>query len=99
MHLVTNGTGAFYLFYLALALHGTLVDDRFDEFHAGSLPLLRGMDAQHVHELNHVVVTIRRQEMDALTACLCLLYEVRKALHRQSLGHATLGSHVGNAIY
>ena len=99
VHLVTDGTSALYLFYLARALHSSLVHNGLDEFQAGSFSLLRGMDAQHVHELNHGVVAVRRQEMDALTACFCLLDEVGKALHRQSLGHATFGCHIGHAVH
>ena len=99
MHLVADGTGTLYLGYLAGALHGTLVDDSLDELHAGCLPLLRGMDAQHVHELNHVVVAVGRQEVDALAAGLGLPEEIGKRTHGYGLCYARLGCHVCHAVH
>ena len=98
MHLVTDGTSFLQLCYLAWTLHSSLVNNGLDEFHAGSFPLLRGMDARHVHELNHRVMAVGRQEVYALACSFGLLDEVCQSLHRHGMCHATLCCQVRNTV-
>ena len=99
MHLITNGTSVFYLFHLALRLHGTLVDDSLDEFQTCCLALFRGMDSCEVHELNHQVVTIRRQEVDASTLLACFVHNHSQLAHGRTVGHTRLLSHIGHRVH
>ena len=63
VHLVSDGAGFLYLLYLAGGLDRALVDDRADEFQRRLLALAGGMDAGQVHEPDHLVVAVRRQEV------------------------------------
>ena len=70
MHLVADGAGAFNLLDLLGRLYGTLVNDGHDEFQRSCFALLRGVDARQVHELNHQVMAVGRQEMYLATTVL-----------------------------
>ena len=57
------------------------------------------MDAQQVHELNHCVVAVGRQEMHLAPCGARLLAQGGKFLHGRRVGHTHLLRHVVNAIH
>ena len=68
VHLIAYGAGTLDLGNLFGRLHDALGDHGLDELLAGSSTLVARMDAGEVHELDHDVVAIGRQEMNLASA-------------------------------
>ena len=57
------------------------------------------MDAEKIHDLNLIVVAIRRQEMHLSSLANGLANHVGKAAHWQNMGHATFFGHAFDGCY
>ena len=57
------------------------------------------MDAGQVHQLNHRVVSVGWQKMDALPAGLGLVYEGFQPFRGRAFRNACLYGHVGHAVH
>ena len=56
------------------------------------------MNANEIHELNHPVVTIRRQEVNLSSPVLRVANETFETAHGSTAADAGLRSHVGHAV-
>ena len=57
------------------------------------------MDAGEVHQLNHQVVAVGGQEVDALALLPGLVHHGLQLAHGRTVSHSALAGHVGHAIY
>ena len=99
VHHVADFGGALQFLNFLLRLGRAHFHHGHDEFHRGSLLLLRGVQAQQVHDLNLDVVPVGRQEVDGAAFRASLVADGLQLCHRSRLRHTHLGSHVGHALH
>ena len=99
VHLIADGTGTLYLGDLFRALHHTLAHHGHDECQRCLLTLFGRMDTKEVHNLNLMVVAVRRKEVDGTTSVARILHQTLQAFHRRALPHPALFGHIGHGIY
>ena len=87
MHLITNFHGAFNFLHLFWSLDGTHLHHRLDEFYACFLASFERMETEQIGKQNHVVVAVRRKEMNLLALCLGCIHKFLQVGTWSSMGN------------
>ena len=96
VHLVAHVAGTLNSLNLLWLLGGTHFYYSLNQLERSFLLLLIGVYTQQIHNLNLVVVTIRRQEMNLAIGTLCIGNNILDFLPRSGIANANLRGKVGD---
>ena len=98
VHVVAYDAGTLQLLDFLGSLGATHLDYCHAQLVRCGLALLAGVNAQQVHDLNHVVVTVGGQEVDGAPLGLSLVDYFLECAHGCAVGYAHLSCHVGHTV-
>ena len=98
MHLITDGASLLNLRNLDVRFALSHLHNGLDQLHRSRLFLLVGMNAKQIHDLDHVVVTIGRKEMNLAVLLLGLVADYLQLFHGSRTVDTHLSSQIAHAV-